>query len=453
MLSHAATGVLSMASGDVTNVRIVHRAHGVARVMKSRVRLTESGSTLDVSMVIGFGERWASMSINQLDTPTLRRAVTFLEGVARQALGDPAPTAMPISPRTYLPASVWRDTTAAAFTEARHAVMPTLLRPLVDAGINASAFVGVSAASYALATRQGIHASGQETDAELVVTGWTPDGKGAGWAGATHREWTQLDPTAVSVKAIERTRRAAAPVAIEPGRRTVILDRPAVAQLVYSMGPCFDASRTLGGATPLFNRATGRSKMGERVLDTRLTISADPNDPEGGYLPFDLWTGFPLIPMTYVERGVLTNLAYEARFAAEQGVTPSNLAPWAIRVMGQVASEAPTTTEAMIASCADGIYVTRLAGLRCTDFPSQSYTGVTNGGTYLVRDGRIVKAIKNLRFLESPWLCLNRVLAVGTSARTAFGYAPWHGEWPLPPVIVPPLMIRDFNFTALADNV
>jgi len=45
------------------------------------------------------------------------------------------------------------------------------------------------------------------------------------------------------------------------------------------------------------------------------------------------------------------------------------------------------------------------------------------------------------------------LIEIGVSERTAFGYSPWYGSWPIAPTIVPPLVIRDFNFTALADTV
>jgi len=80
-------------------------------------------------------------------------------------------------------------------------------------------------------------------------------------------------------------------------------------------------------------------------------------------------------------------------------------------------------------------------------------TGITSGGCFLIKKGKIEKAIKNLRFTDSPWFFLNRLMAIGTSERSAFGYAPWYGKWPLPPTIVPPLMVAEFNFTALADAV
>jgi len=84
---------------------------------------------------------------------------------------------------------------------------------------------------------------------------------------------------------------------------------------------------------------------------------------------------------------------------------------------------------------------------------SNLMTGVTEGGCFLVHNGKIEKSVKDFRFVESMYFILNRLVAIGSSQRTAFGYAPWHGSWPIEPTIVPPLMVDDFNFVALAEAV
>ena len=80
-------------------------------------------------------------------------------------------------------------------------------------------------------------------------------------------------------------------------------------------------------------------------------------------------------------------------------------------------------------------------------------TGVTYGGCFLVKNGKIEKPVRNFRFVDSPWFFLNRLIEIGTSERTALGYSPWYGDWPVTPTIVPPVMVREFNFTALADAI
>jgi predicted Zn-dependent protease len=452
-LRQLAHQILELTTAETTVVHIDHVATGIARVMRGQVRLNNSGDTLRLSLKSQFGQRVAvNLSFNQIDLASLRQAVNYLERVAREQPGDPVETAMPIPARSYLPNTAWHDTTAVAFSEARHSVIEPLVAPGLAAGLLTAAFVGVALRSTCYADKQGLLAVGQESDSELTVTAWNADGKGSGWAGQASRDWTTLNPQAVAERAVRLTKLAANPLAFEPGRRMAILDRPAVAQIVARMGRPFDGELTLAGRGPLYDREAHRPRLGERIVDARLTLSSDPNDPDGGYLPF---TGdaYPLVPMTWIaDGGILQHLAYRTFFAASQGVTPANDPPNSLRLMGKVSGR-PATVEEMIANCKDGIYVNRFTQLSGIDQDSGAMTGLTNGGCFLIKDGKIEKAVKDFRFIESPWFFLNRLEAVGTSERTAFGYAPWAGSWPIAPTIVPPIMVRDFNFTALAEAV
>lgn len=454
VLRGIADEALRWSSADTMSVLIQHEAIGMARVVLGRVRMQDNGDKIQLQFVTRFGRRDAVwLNINQIDATSIRDAVRYMDRTAQQLTGDPVSLARTIPPRHYVPNTTWHPATAQAFETTRHAAVSGLVAPLLDAGLTASAFVGVYAYTRVYADKQGISAGAQETDAELVVTGWTPDGKGAGWAGQAARDWRTLDPAIIAARGIELTRRSANPVAFEPGRRTVIMDRPAVAQIVHAMGPAFDARSTFSGWTPLYNKATRKSRLGERIMDARITMMSDPNDPDGGYIPFN-GSGYPLISMTWVDHGVHAHLGFDVEFAAGMGYAPANDAPGSARLQAAT-THGLLTVEEMIAACKEGIYVNRFSHIRSTgDDPTVGMmTGVTSGGCFLIRQGKIDKAIKNLRFLDSPWLFLNRLEAIGTSARAPFGYAPWAGEWPIDPTIVPPLMIRDFNFNALADSV
>jgi predicted Zn-dependent protease len=71
-------------------------------------------------------------------------------------------------------------------------------------------------------------------------------------------------------------------------------------------------------------------------------------------------------------------------------------------------------------------------------------TGYTRDGLWLVENGKISKPVKNFRFTESPLFVFNRVDQLGVPQRV------FH---PDAPVVVPPVKVRDFSFTALADAV
>ena len=74
------------------------------------------------------------------------------------------------------------------------------------------------------------------------------------------------------------------------------------------------------------------------------------------------------------------------------------------------------------------------------------YTGLTRDGTFLIENGKISKAIKNLRFNDSPLFMLNNLEAIGPAVRVA-------GTEAGGPVVMPPIKAKDFTFTSLSDAV
>jgi len=443
---------LEASSADTMSVQVHHVATGSTRVSEHRGRLTNSGDTLTIDVVTRWGTRGAGTIVfNQIDPDSIRDAVQYAERIAREQYGDLAPLidVMPIPPRKFGPSTVWHDRTADAMVEERQTIVPTLLQPMFDAKLRAAAFIGVYAHAKMYANKQGLFSMGKETDAEMTVTGWdardTGTLGGPGWAGQAARDWAMLDPTRVGTEAAKLSVLAANPVAYEPGRRLTILGRPAVAQMVRAIGQDYGAYPTHMQLTPLSGL-----HIGEKVVDERIDLTSDPNDPDGGYLPAND-NGYPLTAMSWLTRGRLANLAYDPYYAASSSIPVPNDPPTSLRM--QAASGPLLSVEEMIANAKEAIYVNRVTDIKVIHWRSGLMTGVTQGGCFLVHNGKIEKAVKNFRFVESMYFILNRLVAIGTSERTAFGYSPWHGEWPIAPTIVPPLMIRDFNFVALAEAV
>jgi len=451
-LREIAREAIRASTADVMSVLVHHVATGVTRVAENRVRLVNSGDTLTIELSTRFGHRGpARIQFNQIDAGSIREAVRYAERLAHEREGDPAltPNVLPIPPRTFGPNTVWHERTADAMATERQAIVPALLAPMRAANLRAAAFVGVYAHTKMYADKQGLFSTGQETDAEVTVTGWDRNDNGvlggAGWAGQAAREWSALDPTKVGVEAAKLATLAANAVAYEPGRRMAILGRPAVAQMVRAMGADYGAWPTHMGYTPLSG-----IKIDQKVVDARIELSSDPNDPEGGYLPMNDH-GYPLHPMSWLEQGALKNLAYSAYEAAVASIPVSNDSPTSLRL--QAPHAATKTVDEMIADAKEAIYVNRFADIRVIHWRSGLMTGVTQGGCFLVHNGKIEKPVKDFRFVESMYFILNRLVAIGTPERTAFGYSPWHGEWPIAPTIVPPLMVSDFNFVSLAESV
>jgi predicted Zn-dependent protease len=103
----------------------------------------------------------------------------------------------------------------------------------------------------------------------------------------------------------------------------------------------------------------------------------------------------------------------------------------------------------MIASTSRGILVTRFWYIRAVDPRTILYTGLTRDGTFLIEKGKITRAVKNLRFNESPVFLLNNVEALGQPVRVSAS----EDGGPGLAVVVPPVKARDFTFTSLSDAV
>jgi predicted Zn-dependent protease len=179
--------------------------------------------------------------------------------------------------------------------------------------------------------------------------------------------------------------------------------------------------------------------LGQRVADSRVTISHDPSDPLLGVRPFSS-DGDPHRRVTWIENGVLTALSYDRDYALSQ--LYENLAlpnSGAFRMSGGT-----TTIDEMIQSTKRGLLITRLSNFGSTDYKSLLTSAYTRDGIWLIENGKIAKPVKNFRVTESPLFLINRIEALGVPVPA---YSPWR------PIVVPPLLVRDFNCTSLADAV
>jgi predicted Zn-dependent protease len=426
--------ILSYSTVDTTRVELVHTVQGITRVMRNRMRAGEDGETLTIRITTQHGSRTDfELGTNQISAPLLRAAVQLADAQARSA-SQGSPDKEPLlGPRTYVPVTLTHPSTLEALHEGRHAVAPALVRAVRAAHLQCSVFVGVMNRSTCAMDTSGLLASGEETDAEVTLTVWTRDGMNSGWAGQATRDWSQLAVSRLAEEAIDMARRSENPVALEPGRRTAILGPAAVGQLLRNV--------------PMDIGHEGPGAIGRRVCDARLTLQSDPADAEGGYLPFFPIRsnrgeiGYPVQAMVWIRNGIQENHALVPGRAAQLGRLHPHPGPMAMRVSGSTI----TSVADMIAGCQEGVYIHRLYG---------GAEGVTRDGCFLIKHGKLERPVKNFRIRENPWFALNNLEAIGPTARTAWGAnGAWFYDqpWPHEPVIVPPLMIRDFNLVALAD--
>jgi predicted Zn-dependent protease len=187
------------------------------------------------------------------------------------------------------------------------------------------------------------------------------------------------------------------------------------------------------------------TRITERVLDPRVTLRQDPADPEIGTVPFQAsgaWaTGLPVGAVTWIDRGVLKELSYGISY----GRPVLNRSEPLYNSEAYRMSGGPSSISEMIAATQRGLLVTRFRGVRALDprGPTLLQAGTTADGLWLVERGKVVTAVKNFRFRDSPLYAFNNLLALGTPVPTLMEQ----------PTVVPPAHIREFNMMSLVDAV
>jgi predicted Zn-dependent protease len=432
--------VLALAKSEQTRVSIIGSARGNTRYAVNQISSGGDNANVTVSIRSTFGTKSASTTTNKLDDAALQAAVDLSERLAKLAPDDPE--AMPeLEAQTYDESPGWSAITASLDPAGRAAAVRAVTEPSRAAKLAATGYIESDAQAHAIATNKGLFAYGRFTGAAMTTTVRSTDGSSSGWAGASHTDWSRIDPEALGARAIEKARASMNPVAIEPGRYTVVLEPTAVGNLVQLLGFALNARNADEGRS-FFTKQGGGNKIGLKVVDERVTLVSDPFDPDAAALPFTP-EGVPAKKTTWIENGIVRNLAYDRYWAQKQG-KPATPLIGSMKMSGGTSS-----MEELIASTQRGILVTRFWYIRPVDPRTILFTGLTRDGTFLIEDGKITKAVKNLRYNESPVFMLNNLDAMGPSVRVS---ASEDGS-PGFAIVVPPIKAHDFNFTSLSDAV
>jgi predicted Zn-dependent protease len=430
--------IVKMSKADSIQVNVGGGYNANVRFADNRISTAGGVSTATVNVQSSFGPKHAVVSTNDFTDAGLERTVRQSEALAKLAPDDPE--AMPeLEPQKYESVNSYFESTANLGPDGRAEAARAAIEPCRTAGdVKAAGFLITGIGAGAVGNNKGLFAYQSGTSSNYTLTVRTTDGTGSAWVGADHPDWSQIDAKALAKQAIDRARLSRNPVAVEPGRYTVILEPQAVGDLVQLLAFSLDARSADEGRSP-FSKQGGGTKIGEKIVDERVTIFSDPADPQLLSNTFD-GQGLPAHRVAWIENGVLKRLTYSRYWAKKSGQQP-DAGTNAVKFAG-----ANESTEDLIKSTPRGILVTRLWYLRQVDPRTVLYTGLTRDGTFLIENGKISKSVKNLRFNESPLFMLNNLEGLGRAVRVA-------GTESGGDVVMPAIKVKDFNFTSLSDAV
>jgi predicted Zn-dependent protease len=346
-----------------------------------------------------------------------------------------------LTQQQYVETPGFFESTASLDPATRAEAVRRVTEPAARQNLLSTGFLSYLVGSTAVANKRGLFAYHAATRSNFTTTVRTPDGTGSGWAGVGHHDWNQVNTAELGERAIRKAELSRNPRAVEPGRWTVILEPTAVANMVSLMMFSMSARQADEGRS-FFSRPGGGTRIGERFVDERVTIHSDPADSHLLNTPFS-GEGLPNQRMSWIENGALRNLVYDRFWAQKHNRAPTGFPS------GYYMQGGNSSVDEMVASTERGLLVTRLWYIRSVDPRTILFTGLTRDGTFLVENGRITTAVKNLRWNESPIFVLNNIEAMGRPTRVSASESGEVGN----PVVVPAIKARDFTFTSLSDAV
>lgn len=429
--------VLSYSKADECEVNLFGTERGNIRYARNAA--STSGSINQTTLVVSsaYGKKSGVATINELDDASLEKVVRRSEELAKLAPENPEFMSF-LGPQKYAEPIMYNQATAAITPKQRADAVAQSLQVAKDNKLVAAGFWEDFKGYSAMANSKGLFAYSTNTNVNFNVTVRTEDGLGSGYATRGYNDVTKLDTKKVTQIAADKGLKSASAKAIEPGKYTVILEPAAAAVLLERIIFGLDA-RTADEGRSFLSKPGGATRLGEKLVDERVTIYSDPLNAE---LPTSTWTGDgrPQEKVTWIEKGVVKNLSYSRYWAEKKGVKAVP-APDGIIMEGGTKS-----LEELIKGTRKGILVTRLWYIRDVDPQSLLLTGLTRDGTFYIENGEIKFPVKNFRFNESPVIMLNNLEELGKVERTVSVESEVS-------YLLPPMKIRDFTFTSLSDAV
>jgi predicted Zn-dependent protease len=372
--------------------------------------------------------RYASASTTQTDPDALRRLADRAIEAARLRPADPDWPGL-AEPASTPPVEHWDDATADAAPDDRAAVV----KAFVDAGdgLEAAGFCSTTGRHTSFANSAGQRAEGRSSSA--TINGIHRTGSSDASATFTSVRLADLDGAAAGAEAAQRARATEQGVDLEPGSYEVVLAPSCVANMLQFLAYAgFNAKAHRDG--------TSFVHLGEAQFDRSVSIWDDATDPRTLGLPFDN-EGTPKRKVELVANGVTTSLVDDRRTARlvgtestghglgqeSAGAYPSNL----------FFGEGTTAVDELIGGVDRGLAVYDFWYTRILDPKTQVVTGLTRNGVFLVEDGKLGPAVRNLRFTQSFVAALGpgKVRAIGNDAQLVNG------------MHVPSVHLAAWNFT------
>ena len=440
----------ALASAGVEHADLYSRGlhRGFARfslnALNQHADTIEEMVTARVAMPTVDGFRIASSSTDDVSHESL---VTLIHRARDLAQRSPAVPGWPGFTRSDQPTPTplrFAEATAQCTPADRAKVLAPALAFARESKLTAAGVLETTVYEVAVANTAGTarHARGSTSSFKMFAL----DSAGtSGFSQCTHRDFDKLDVLARARTACEKSLAGHDPVALPPGEYDVVLEPPAVCELLEWLSfIALGAREVSDGTSPLAGRA------GQTITGSNITLVDDACESgELGFgIPFDR-DGIVRERVVLIDHGVAREPVYDVLYGARLGHrSTGHAAPPGGLDDGPVAQSVrleggTDTLEALGAGVQRGLHISRFHYVNGFLDPRRAVmTGLTRDGTFLIENGVRTRGVRNMRFTDSAIEAFARADGI-TALREAV--PTWWSE--AGAFVAPAMRIRGFRFT------
>ena len=414
--------VLGASRADQTEVVLSTEAAALTRFANNVIHqnVAEEGVSATVRAVVG--QRVGVASSTDVSPDGLRQLADAAYRLALVSAADEDFVSLP-GPLPYAGETDFADAAAAACgPEQRAATVAEAIALAAAEGFTASGACSTGLIEIAIANSLGVRATQRRSMAEmsLVVSG----AGGSGYARTSSPRLADISGDSLGRIATEKCRASRDPQPLPPGEYTVILEAEAVADMVMML-----SMYGLGALAVQEGRSFVSGRLGEKVCGDNVTIWDDGLDPRSHRLAYD-FEGVPKQRVPLITAGVAEGVVWDSYTAHKEGrqstghglPAPNSWGPVPINLL---VAAGDSSVADMIAQTQRGVLVTRFHYTNMIHPIKTVLTGMTRDGTFLIEDGQIAGAIKNLRFTQSILEALSCVSLISREGKlTDYVWAP-----------------------------
>ncbi|MBI9032420.1 hypothetical protein JEZ13_10550 [bacterium] len=391
------------------------------RFAQNRITQNISGVKFEIDVVLYYGKKSGSVTIDQLDEATILERLEVAKTIARHSSED----------HEYIPsekAKEYReydnyDEEIANLTVDDHLA---IIKICIDNALKQDALVSGMVSRHVvhtfLTTKNGFLGENRSTSFEHSMTIKKDERETRVSTSVIRKKLHNLD--ALLDELNKNFQAISTPNEMLPCKIPVILRPQAVIDIFSFMSWFMDRRGADLGMTPFSD------KINTPFFGMSFNMSSSLDDDRIMRQAFDA-SGIINKNTDWSKDGILMNLPTGKAYAQEHNLENVNH-PFNIVIAG-----GDKTEEEMMAMVDEGIIINRFWYIRVVDGKSGELTGLTRDGVLYFKNGKIEKSVNNFRWNEIPHDMTRRILALGKQIVTDTRS------------IVPTMLINDFT---LVDN-